>query len=87
MYCYIKSFASHAECIITIFIILSYVMISSCMHLSIVLQTYGTMHRKANEVFVCIREGFICACSQKCREADVMFIPVYTVYPVWFIFI
>ena len=24
---------------------------------------YGIMHRKANEVFVCIREGFACACS------------------------
>ena len=22
--------------------------------------TYGTMHRKTNEVFVCIREGFVC---------------------------
>ena len=23
----------------------------------------GTMHRKAHEVFVCIREGFACDCS------------------------
>ena len=30
-------------------------------------QAYGTMHRKANKLFACIREGFACACSRKCR--------------------
>ena len=50
-------------------------------------QAYGTMHRKANKLFVCIREGFACACSRRCRKANVMFIQAfYTVYPVWFIF-
>ena len=34
---------------------------------------YGAMHRIANEVFMCIREGFAYACSRKCRKADVMF--------------
>ena len=48
-----------------------------------VIATYGTMHRKANEVFVCICEGFACASLQNCHVYNKA---VYTVYPVWFIF-
>ena len=57
----------------------------------ICMNTYSTMHRKANEVFVHICEGFTHACPRKCHKADERWLylvnkAVDTVYPEWFIF-